>query len=121
MQFKHDKAIYLQLADRLCEDILNDIYCADERIPSVRDFAVMLEVNNNTVVKAYDLLSLANIIYTKRGLGYFVCAEAKDKILIRRREKFMRESLPELFHQMELLDITIHQVNELWKQRQEAK
>ncbi len=105
----------MQLVDRLCDEILCEKYQADDRIPSVREFAVTLEVNTNTVVKAYDQLSLSGIIYTRRGLGYFVSSEAKDKILHTRREMFMMESLPEVFHQMKLLGISIDIVNEEWK------
>ena len=115
MDFKQDKAIYMQLVDRLCDEILSEKYRADDRIPSVREFAVMLEVNTNTVVKAYDQLSLSGIIYTRRGLGYFVSPEAREKILLTRREKFMEESLPEVFHQMKLLGISIDTVKEEWK------
>ena len=57
MTFSNDKAIYLQMADRLCDEILAGHYKADERIPSVRDYAVMLEVNINTAVKAYEELA----------------------------------------------------------------
>ena len=69
MIFTNDKAIYIQMADRLCDEILAEKYKDDDRIPSVREYAVMLEVNANTVVKAYDELSRANIIYNKRGLA----------------------------------------------------
>ena len=116
MDFKQDKAIYMQLVDRLCDEILCGKYQSDDRIPSVREFAVMLEVNTNTVVKAYDQLSLSGIIYTRRGLGYFVSPEAKEQILLTRREKFMKESLPEVFRQMKLLGISIDLVNDQWKQ-----
>lgn len=57
MIFNNDKAIYVQMADRLCDEILSGKYNADDRIPSVREYAVMLEVNTNTAVKAYDLLA----------------------------------------------------------------
>ncbi len=56
--FSNDKAIYLQMADRLCDEILAGTYGADGRIPSVREYAVMLEVNTNTAVKAYDALAV---------------------------------------------------------------
>ena len=72
MTFTNDKAIYLQMADRVCDEILADKFQDDDRIPSVREYAVLLEVNTNTAVKAYDELARANIIYNKRGLGYFV-------------------------------------------------
>jgi GntR family transcriptional regulator len=74
VDFKQDRAIYLQMAERICDEILAGKYHSDDRIPSVREQAVMFEVNTNTVVKTYDLLLQWGIIYTRRGLGYFVTA-----------------------------------------------
>ena len=121
MTFTNDKAIYIQMADRLCDEILAGTYKDDDRIPSVREYAVMLEVNANTAVKAYDELSRANIIYNKRGLGYFVTPGAKKQILKERKQEFMKERLPELFRQMQLLDITIDDVAEAFKGLQNVK
>ena len=98
------------MADRLCDEILAGTYKDDDRIPSVREYAVMLEVNANTAAKAYDELSRANIIYNKRGLGYFVTPGAKKQILKERKKEFMKERLPELFRQMQLLSITLEDV-----------
>lgn len=117
MSFKSDKAIYLQMADRLCDDILAGKYKADERIPSVREYAVMLEVNTNTAVKAYDELSREGIIYNRRGLGYFVASDAAARIRENRKEAFFKEMLPDVFRQMALLDIDIKEVEERWKSR----
>ena len=110
MTFSSDKAIYIQMADRLCDEIVAGTYKAHDRIPSVREYAVMLEVNTNTAVKAYDELARANIIYNKRGLGYFVTKGAKKQILKERKRVFMKERLPELFRQMQLLGITLEDV-----------
>ena len=121
MIFTNDKAIYIQMADRLCDEILADKYKDDDRIPSVREYAVMLEVNANTAVKAYDELSRANIIYNKRGLGYFVTPGAKKQILKERKKVFMKERLPELFRQMQLLDISIDDVSEAYKKIMSVK
>ena len=114
MTFSNDKAIYLQMADRLCDEIIAGNYKDDERIPSVREYAVMLEVNTNTAVKAYEELARANIIYNKRGLGYFVTKGARKQILKERKRQFMKERLPEMFRQMRLLDIDIKDVVEAW-------
>ena len=115
MTFSNDKPIYLQMADRLMDEILADKYQDDDRIPSVREYSVLLEVNTNTAVKAYDELARANIIYNKRGLGYFVTPGAKKQILKARKTAFMKERLPELFRQMRLLDITIDDVVNAFK------
>ena len=116
MIFSNDKAIYLQMADRLCDEILAGKYKDDDRIPSVREYAVLLEVNTNTAVKAYDELARADIIYNKRGLGYFVTPGAKKQILKERKQEFMKERLPELFRQMRLLGIGIEEVCKAWEQ-----
>lgn len=76
---------------------------------------MLLEVNTNTAVKAYDELARANIIYNKRGMGYFVTKGAKKQILKERKKAFMKEQLPELFRQMRLMDITIDDIVEAWK------
>lgn len=110
MEFNKDKAIYLQIADRISEEILAGKYEEDSRIPSIREYAVMLEVNVNTVVKSYDLLSSSGIIANKRGLGYFVASEAKSKIRNSRKEDFMTHYLPELVKQMKLLGINVDEV-----------
>ena len=115
MTFSNDKPIYLQMADRLCDEILSGVYQDDDRIPSVREYAVLLEVNTNTAVKAYEQLAREEIIYNKRGLGYFVTPGAKKQILKARKREFMKERLPELFRQMALLDITIDDVAEAYK------
>ena len=115
MTFSNDKAIYLQMADRLCDEILAGKYKDDDRIPSVREYAVLLEVNTNTAVKAYDELARANIIYNKRGLGYFVTPGARQQILRERKQAFMKERLPELFRQMRLLDISIEDITAAWE------
>ena len=121
MTFSNDKAIYLQMVDRLCDEILSGKYQDDDRIPSVREYAVLLEVNTNTAVKAYDELARANIIYNKRGLGYFVTPGAKKQILKARKTEFMKERLPELFRQMRLLDISIDDVAEAYRNLQDVK
>ena len=115
MSFNSDKAIYLQMADRLCDEIIAGTYQADDRIPSVREYAVMLEVNTNTAVKAYEQLAREEIIYNKRGLGYFVAAGARQQIVSGRRREFLQETLPEVFRQMRLLDIGMDELLAEWR------
>ena len=114
MNFTSEKAIYIQIADRLCDEILTGKFVDDGRIPSVREYAVLLEVNTNTTVKSYDLLEQQGVIYKKRGLGYFVTPGAKQQILRERRKEFMEARLPEMFRQMRLLGIGIEEVEERW-------
>ena len=121
MTFSYDKPIYIQMADRLCDEILSGKYQDDDRIPSVREHSGLLEVNTNTAVKAYEQLAREEIIYNKRGLGYFVTKGAKKQILKGRKKEFMKERLPELFRQMQLLDITIEDVVDAYKDVKSVK
>ena len=115
IDFNASKAIYGQMADRLCDEILSGRYQENDRIPSVREYAVMLEVNTNTAVKAYELLAREKIVYNKRGLGYFVSPGAKEQILASRRKAFLDVTLPEVFRQMRLLGLDMDCLNEEWK------
>ena len=78
MKFKESKSIYLQIADRICDEILQGQYPEEERIPSVREYAGTVEVNANTVVRTYDYLQGLEIIYNKRGIGYLYRQEQKS-------------------------------------------
>ena len=115
MMFTNDKPIFQQMADRLCDEILALTYQDDDRIPSVREYAVMLEVNTNTAVKAYEQLARENIIYNKRSLGYYVTPGAREQILKQRRKVFLEQQLPELFRQMNLLGLGIEDVVGTWQ------
>ena len=116
MNFKENKPIYLQIADRIMDEILCNVYREEERIPSVREYAATVEVNANTMVCSYDYLQSQDIIYNKRGIGYFVAGSAREKIIALRRESFLNESLPEMFRQMQLLDIPVSEISALYQQ-----
>ena len=85
MNFKDTNPIYLQIAERICDEILQGTYREDDRIPSVREYAAMVEVNANTVVRTFDHLQSLEIIYNKRGLGYFVAKGAVRRIAKERK------------------------------------
>ena len=120
MNFNNEKPIYMQMADRLCDEILAGVYNAGDRVPSVREYAVMLQVNSNTVVKAYEQLARDGVIYNKRGIGYFVDNEAKDKITKTRKNEFIEKKLPLMFKDMKLLGITFDEVEQAWRKNIDA-
>lgn len=115
MNFKESRPIYLQIAERIMDEILQNVYEESDRIPSVREYAAEVEVNANTVARSFDYLQTREIIFNKRGIGYFVANGAKDTIRALRKKEFVEESLPELFRKMALLDISIDDVNTLYK------
>ena len=115
MKFKESKSIYLQIADRICDEILQGQYKEEERIPSVREYAATVEVNANTVVRSFDYLQGQDIIYNKRGLGYFVAPGGRERILELRKAVFLRDELSEFFRQLEMLDIPLSDVEKMYQ------
>lgn len=112
MEFEQPKGIYLQIADQIRDRILQGEWGEGERIPSIRELAVSVGVNPNTVTKSYQALTEREIIENQRGLGYFVTAGAKQTILREMKEEFVREELPRVFRTMQLLDIGIDELAE---------
>lgn len=110
MQFRESIAIYLQIADYICERIMLKQWKVDERIPAVRELAVQLEVNPNTVMRTYEFLQGQNIIYNQRGIGYFVSPEAQTNATQYRKNEFLEKELPALFRNMYLLDMNMDEL-----------
>lgn len=115
MDFKDKQAIYLQIADYICEQILLQKWPPGERIPSVRDLAGQLEVNPNTVMRTYDFLQTKEIIFNKRGIGYSASENAVELILNYRKERFLDNELPELFKAMYLLNVSMEELQNRYK------
>lgn len=107
MNYNNNQSIFVQIADRISERILSGVYKEHERIPSVREMAVEMEVNPNTVMRSFERLQSYNIIYNKRGIGYFVSEEADSKIRQMRHNQFIEEILPSVFKEMDLLGVSI--------------
>ena len=110
MQFRESVSIYLQIADYVCEKILLKEWKVEERIPSVRELAVQLEVNPNTVMRTYEFLQQQNIIYNQRGIGYFVSPDAIKNATQYRKTEFMENELPVLFRNMYMLGMSAEEL-----------
>jgi len=116
MDFRDKQAIYLQIGEYIFEQILLKKYPVGEKTPSIRDLAVALEVNPNTVQRTYDFLQQKEIIQMKRGIGYFVADDAEDKILLFRREQFIETELPNVFRNLHLLKIDFEDLKVQYQQ-----
>ncbi len=121
MNWNDHKAIYLQIADQLVEDVLKGKTKAGDRALSVREFAAQIQVNPNTVVRSYGLLEQEGILQNQRGIGYYIAEDAMEKAQKLKRREFMEETLPEVFKTMQLLEISLSDISELYHQNQIAK
>lgn len=115
MEFNNKQAIYMQIADLICEKILLGQFKEEQRIPSVREMAVQLEVNPNTVMNTFEFLQANDIITNKRGVGYFVSTNGKEKATTLRKEEFMNSEAPQLFKTAALLKINLEELAELYR------
>ena len=109
-------AIYLQIAEYVCEQILLKKWMLGDKIISIRDLAIKMEVNPNTVQRAYDFLQQRDIITNKRGIGYFIEEDAMDRILVFRREQFMEHELPAFMRNIYLLKIDLKEIKSMFEQ-----
>lgn len=121
MDFDNSKPIYLQLVDFFYENILLRKWQEGSRIPSVRELAVMVEVNPNTAIRAFNHLQELEVIFNKRGIGYFVATDGYTKVLDIKRNEFKDVVLPDVFKQMRLLEVKFEEVKNLYDQQSNEK
>lgn len=110
MEFGDNQAIYLQIAEHFCEYILLEKWAPGDRIPSVREIAIEIEVNPNTVMRTFNYLQEKGIIFNKRGIGYFVSEDGLQKTRALRKEDFVTNELPRFFKALSLLNLTMDDV-----------
>jgi len=116
MKFRSNQAIYLQIGDYIRENILRKEWRSGDRIPSIREMAVNVEVNPNTVMRTYTDLQDKGIIYNKRGIGYFVAPDAYQKTKQMERAEFIQKDLPAIFKKLDLLDMQIDDLKSLYNE-----
>ncbi len=119
MEFREKQAIYMQIADYFGDNILEGQWKPDEKVPSVRQLAVEIEVNPNTVMRTYAHLQDKGIIYNKRGIGFFVTTNAKEILVNMMKQNFIQHELPEFFRKMELIGLTINDIEKLFKEQKQ--
>ena len=112
MIFRDNLSIYLQIAERICDEILENKFPPGERIPSIREYAALVEVNANTVVRSYEWLQQQEIIFNKRGIGYHVSPEGKYRIKEIRRRRFFSDELPLFFNRLSTLGISVAEIDD---------
>jgi GntR family transcriptional regulator len=110
MEFRQSQAIYLQIADYVCEKILLGEWKVNEKIPSVRELAMLLEVNPNTVMRTYDFMQQQGIIFNQRGIGFYVADDAIKNVRLYRKNEFFEKELPVMFRSMYLLNIDMEEL-----------
>jgi len=78
-QFDERSPIYEQIVTQFCRSLVKGELVPSQRIPSIRELAIQLKVNTNTVQRAFQEMERRQLIYSKRGTGYFI-TEGKNMV-----------------------------------------
>src|SRR5437588_8973559 len=105
-EWNDGQPIYRQLRDRVVHMILDGVLNEGDPLPSVRNVAAEYRVNPLTVLKAYQQLVGEELVETRRGLGMFVKASARDLLLKGERQKFLTDRWPAIAATIQRLGIT---------------
>lgn len=119
MQFDNTQPIWAQIYELLLTHIADGEWCEEERVASVRELGATLAVNPNTVMRAYESATDEQLIYNRRGIGYFVSVGARERAATLLRQRFEREQLPSIFRSMQRVGITAEEFVSLYKNYQE--
>ncbi|MCX8058964.1 MAG: GntR family transcriptional regulator [Spirochaetes bacterium] len=99
--------IYSKIYENILENILSGQWKENDKIPSIRDLALLAEVNPNTVMKSVSKLIDMEILENKRGIGIFVKEGAYEKVLNIKRREFFDVLLPMVIKRAKILNIDI--------------
>lgn len=95
-EWNENQPIYRQLRDRVVAMILDGVLKEGDPLPSVRTVAVEYRVNPLTVLKGYQQLVDEGLVESRRGLGMFINAGARNLLLQAERQKFLAEEWPRI-------------------------
>src|SRR5947209_2770829 len=120
-EWNDSQPIHRQLRDRGVHMILDGVLKEGDPLPSVRNVAAEYRVNPLTVLKAYQQLVGEELVETRRGLGMFVKAGARDLLLKGERQKFLTDRWPAIAATIQRLGITPKELLAAAKQRSEVR
>ncbi|MES5394559.1 GntR family transcriptional regulator [Bacillus amyloliquefaciens] len=109
-EFQSSKPIYLQIADRVYYRLIRSELSPGDKLPSVREMALQMKVNPNTIQRTYSEMERLGIVETKRGQGTFIAerpdlkAELKDRLTKDVFKRFIQEMAELGLSAQEMLD-----------------
>jgi GntR family transcriptional regulator len=109
-EWNDSQPIYRQLRDRVIAMILDGVLKEGDPLPSVRTVAAEYRVNPLTVLKGYQQLVDDGLVETRRGLGMFINAGARNLLLQGERQKFLSEEWPRVYATIQRLGLTTEEL-----------
>lgn len=107
------RPIFLQIAEQVENDIIAGVVAEESQVPSTNEFAAFYRINPATALKGVNLLVDAGVIYKKRGIGMFVVAGARERVMARRRDQFLVEFVRPLLTEASKLGISARQLSSM--------
>lgn len=105
--------IFLQIAERIEDDIINGVLAEEARIPSTNQFAAFYQINPATAAKGVNMLVDDGILYKKRGIGMFVKTGARSALVRKRRAQFFSQYVEPMLREAARLGIGPEQLAEM--------
>jgi GntR family transcriptional regulator len=102
--------IYLQIADRIRDDVLSGALGEEEQVMSTTQYATTYRINPATAAKAFATLVDDGVVYKRRGVGMFVAPGARERLLAERRESFFADVVAPVAQQARVLGIDVEDV-----------
>lgn len=112
-----NRPIFVQIAERIENDIISGELPEETQVPSTNQFASFYQINPATAAKGVNLLVDQGILYKKRGLGMYVATGARAVLLEKRREQFFEQYVVPMLQEAEKLGITTEQLMEMIQRR----
>jgi DNA-binding transcriptional regulator YhcF (GntR family) len=112
-----NRPIFMQIAERIENDIIAGELPEESQVPSTNQFASFYQINPATAAKGVNLLVDQGILYKKRGLGMYVASGARARLLEKRREQFFEHYVVTMLQEAEKLGITTEQLTEMIQRR----
>ena len=109
-EWNDSQPIYRQLRDRVVAMILDGVLKEGDPLPSVRTVAAEYRVNPLTVLKGYQQLVDDGLVETRRGLGMFINAGARNLLLQGERQKFLSEEWPRIHATIQRLGLNAEEL-----------
>ena len=119
--FDGTRPIFLQLAEMLEEAIISGAFPEEGQIPSITEYSAALKINPATALKGINLLVDEGLVYKKRGVGMFVSAGAREKLLRKKRESFYSERVLPVAREAKALGLTQGELQALTARAYEEK
>ena len=111
IKFSNDKPIFLQIADLIKSDIISGKFKTNDKLPSVREFALEFQVNPNTVQKALQILEDDGLIITDRTNGKFVAGNTNQ--IESQKNKIINQEIDLFFEKMKTFGLDISEIKKL--------